>query len=260
MHFTDTHSHLYSANFDDRDAMINRAIAAGVEKIYMPNIDSSSIEGMKSVQQAFPRNCFMMMGLHPCSVNEKVEDELQKIENALDDGSSYYAIGEIGIDLYWDKTHLKEQQMAFRKQIEWAKQRDLPIVIHCRESFEEILDILDEVNEPSLRGIFHCFTGTLEQAQHILGYGNFKLGIGGVLTFKNSGLDKVVEQLKMEDLVLETDAPYLAPHPYRGKTNESAYLLEVAKKLTSTLNISLEEVAEISNANTQQIFSKPYSA
>ncbi len=260
MYFTDTHSHLYSDAFDeDRDEMIQRAFHSKVEMIYMPNIDSTSIDGMKAVHKAYPENCLMMMGLHPCSVKEDVEEELGKIKNALEDGSEYYAIGEIGIDLYWDKTHIKEQEYAFREQIKWAKEKDLPIVIHCRESFDEILSILDEVNEDSLRGIFHCFTGTIEQAKHILSFGDFKLGIGGVVTFKNSGLDKVVEQLRMEDLVLETDSPYLSPVPYRGKRNESSYLIEVASKLSSVLDISMEEIAHISNANAEMIFSKAYS-
>jgi len=259
MQFTDTHSHIYSEQFDsDQDEMIQRAFDSGVDRIYMPNIDSGSIEAMKKVQQKYPDHCLMMMGLHPCSVGANVQEELEKIKNALEDGDSYFAIGEIGIDLYWDKTFIKEQEMAFRTQINWAKERDLPIVIHCREAFDEILKILDEENDDTLRGIFHCFTGSIDQAKHILSYENFKLGIGGVLTFKNAGLDRVVSQLSISDLVLETDSPYLAPVPYRGKRNESVYLIEIASKLSSILNLPMEEIAQISNENAQAIFSKSY--
>lgn len=255
MFLTDTHSHIYSDAFvEDREEMIERAFDAGVQRIYMPNIDSSSVQSMKQVNQNYPENCLMMMGLHPCSVDQNVESELQQIERFLNDGSRYYAVGEIGIDLYWDKSHLAEQEMAFRKQIGWAKERGLPIVIHCRDAFEEILKIMDEENDDSLRGIFHCFTGTIEQAQHIIAYKGFKLGIGGVVTFKNSGLDKVVEQLSMQDLVLETDAPYLAPVPYRGKRNEAVYLIEVASKLSALFGLSMEEIAHISTANATDVF------
>jgi TatD DNase family protein len=233
--------------------MIQRAIEAGVEKFFLPNIDSSSLKGMKELAVKYPLRCFPMMGLHPCSVNEKVEQELELVKKELDE-FHYHAVGEIGIDLYWDKSFQAEQEMAFRKQIAWAKEKNLPIVIHCREAFDEILKILDEVNDESLSGIFHCFTGNLEQAKHILGYGNFKLGIGGVVTFKNSGLDKVVSQLKLEDLVLETDSPYLAPTPFRGKRNESSYLLKVAEKLADIYQLSLEEVAEVSTKSALQTF------
>lgn len=250
----DTHTHLYSEQFsEDREAMMQRAIEAGVEKFFLPNIDSSSLKGMKELAVKYPLRCFPMMGLHPCSVNEKVEQELELVKKELDE-FHYHAVGEIGIDLYWDKSFQAQQEMAFRKQIAWAKEKNLPIVIHCREAFDEILKILDEVNDESLSGIFHCFTGNLEQAKHILGYGNFKLGIGGVVTFKNSGLDKVVSQLKLEDLVLETDSPYLAPTPFRGKRNESSYLLKVAEKLADIYHLSLEEVAEVTTKSALQTF------
>lgn len=254
MKLIDTHTHLYAEQFvDDRDEMISRAIANGVDKFFMPNIDSSSIKGMKDLIKKYPEQCYGMMGLHPCSVDEEYQKELLRIKEELHDGK-YIAIGEIGIDLYWDKKHLAQQEDAFRQQIQWAKELNLPIVIHCREAFDEILAILDEHNEDSLSGIFHCFTGNLEQARHILKYGNFKLGIGGVLSFKNSGLDKVVAQLSLDDLVLETDSPYLAPVPYRGKRNESAYLRIIAEKLADIYKLTLEEIAKKSTENAMKIF------
>ena len=254
MHFIDTHTHMYASQFDsDRSESIEKAIADGVKHMYLPNIDSNSIEGMKKLTQQFPENCFAMMGLHPCSVKENVEEELQRIEEELEN-HSFIAVGEIGMDLYWDKTFIKEQEMAFREQIQWAKNKNLPIVIHCREAFDEILTIMDEVNDNDMRGIFHCFTGTIEQAKHILNYGGFKLGIGGVLTFKNSGLDKVVKHLELKDLVLETDSPYLAPVPFRGKRNESAYLIHVAEKMAEIFDTSLKEVAKVTTAAAQEVF------
>ncbi len=254
MIFTDSHTHIYSSKFlEDREEMIHKAFDEGVERLFMPNIDSTSVEGMLELAEKYPGNCFPMMGLHPCSVGESVSEELYLVEKELKKGI-YYAVGEIGIDLYWDKTYQKQQEEAFRKQIEWAKQMKLPIVIHCREAFDEILAILDELNDADLKGIFHCFTGTIEQAKHILSYGDFYLGIGGVVTFKKAGLDKVVEQLKIENLVLETDSPYLSPSPHRGKRNESAYLKYIAEKVAELLNIPLEEVAEITTENTEKIF------
>ena len=254
MYFIDTHTHLYSDQFDhDRTQAIEKAIAQGVEKFLLPNIDSTSIEGMNQLKQQFPENCYPMMGLHPCSVKENVEEELSIVEKELNVGD-YIAVGEIGIDLYWDKTFLEEQELAFRKQIQWAKEKGLPIVIHCREAFDEILTILDELNDDRLFGIFHCFTGSVEQARHILDYKNFKLGIGGVVTFKNAGLDKVVEQLDLKDLVLETDSPYLAPTPYRGKRNESAYLVQVAERLSDIYRVSVDEIAKQTSLNAREIF------
>ncbi len=254
MSFIDTHTHLYSEQFDaDREQIIQQAIAVGVEQFYLPNIDGTSVAGMKALQKQYPDRCFPMMGLHPCSVGEHVKEELAELKKELDRGT-YIAVGEIGIDLYWEKKFLKEQEYAFREQISWAIEKDLPIVIHCRESFDEILAILDELNCKELRGIFHCFTGTLEQAKHILAYGDFKLGIGGVVTFKNSGLDQVVAQLNLADLVLETDSPYLAPVPKRGKRNESAYLIAVAEKLASIYQVGLDRIAEQTSANAKEIF------
>lgn len=254
MHLIDTHTHLYSDKFnEDREERIRAAIDLGVQQFFMPNIDSSSIEGMKSLVQKFPKHCFAMMGLHPCSVNENVEQELLLVEQELK-SHKYIAVGEIGMDLYWDKSFLPQQEMAFRKQIEWAKELGLPIDIHCRDAFDEILAIMDDLNDESMKGVFHCFTGSLEQAKHILNYGDFKLGIGGVVTFKNSGLDKVVKELSLEDLVLETDAPYLAPSPFRGKRNESAYLVNVADKISDIFEVSVAEVAKQTTKNAIQIF------
>jgi TatD DNase family protein len=254
MILTDTHTHLYSEKFnEDQQEMIERAISSGVGRFFMPNIDQSSIQGMMQLVEKYPKKCFPMMGLHPCSVGKNVEEELEIVEQQLK-AHHFYAIGEIGIDLYWDKTFLPQQEYAFRKQIEWAKEMKLPIVIHCREAFDEILAILDELNSADLRGIFHCFTGTLEQANHIINYGDFYLGIGGVVTFKKAGLDKVVEKLNIAHLVLETDAPYLAPSPHRGKRNESSFLLNIAEKVADLLDLELDEVAKQTTENSKKIF------
>jgi TatD DNase family protein len=255
MIFTDTHTHLYAEEFnDDRDAMIQRAIARGVERMFMPNIDSGSIESMLSLTQQYPGNCFAMMGLHPCSVKENYEQELEIIEKQLKNGT-FYAVGEIGIDLFWDTAFFEQQQIAFKKQIEWALELSLPIVIHSRKSFEEIYTILKPYKGSGLRGIFHCFSGNLEQAKRIIDLGFF-LGIGGVITFKNAGLAEVVAQIELKHLVLETDSPYLAPVPYRGKRNESAYMELVAQKLAEVKACSLEEVAEVTTRNSINLFGR----
>lgn len=252
--FIDTHTHLYSEEFNhDRSQVIKKAIGAGVKKLFLPNIDSASIEGMLQLEKDYPENCFPMMGLHPCSVNENVDQELKIVEEWLGK-RKFCAVGEIGIDLYWDKTFFEQQKMAFQKQIDWALQYDLPIVIHCRDAFNEIFDVLS-ANKKLPKGIFHCFSGNLEQANKIIELG-FKLGIGGVVTFKNSGLDKVVEQLDMQHLVLETDSPYLAPAPFRGKRNESSYLMMVAEKVAQLKNSTIAEVAEITTKNAEEIFAK----
>lgn len=255
MILTDTHTHLYAEQFDDdRDAMIKRAVDAGVERLFMPNIDSTSIEGMMQLAEKYPENCFPMMGLHPCSVNADFEKELALVE----DWHSKYrfcAVGEIGIDLYWDKTFFKEQQKAFTRQIELAKKLDLPIIIHTRDSFNEAYEIVLELNNEKLKGIFHCFSGSVQEAEKVIALGGFKMGIGGVLTFKNSKLDEVVKQIDLKHLVLETDSPYLTPHPHRGKRNESAYTVLVAQKLADVHGVSLEEVAEITTANSKEVYS-----
>jgi len=256
MILTDTHTHLYSEEFNqDREQVIKMAINKGVQRFFLPNIDSTSMDGMFALEKLFPENCFPMLGLHPCSVKENYEQELEIVEQWLSK-RKFCAVGEIGIDLYWAQTFIREQEIAFRKQVEWAVKYELPIVIHSRNSFDEIYTILKvspfEKVKP-LRGIFHCFTGNLEQAKKAIELG-FYLGIGGVLTFKNSGLDKVVEQIDLKHLVLETDAPYLAPVPHRGKRNESSYLVLIAQKLADIKNISIEEVAAVTTENSKLIF------
>jgi TatD DNase family protein len=253
IHYTDTHTHLYSDDFaSDRTALIEKAISQGITRFYMPNIESSSIEGMLALEKQFPDHCFAMMGLHPCSVKANVEEELVIVKNWLEK-RPFKAIGEIGMDLYWDKTFVKEQERAFRAQIDWALEYGYAIIIHCREAFDPIYEILTSYKTLP-KGLFHCFSGNAEQAHKILALGNFKLGIGGVVTFKNSGLDKVVEQIGLEHLVLETDGPYLAPVPFRGKRNEPTYLLEVVKKIAILKNVDLQEVADATNMSSDFIF------
>ncbi len=253
MLITDTHTHLYSEAFDeDRDAVIKKAMELGIGRFFLPAIDSSYTEAMLALEKAYPRNIFLMMGLHPTHVKEDYEAELRHVEAMLK-AHKCYAVGEIGIDLYWDKTFLKEQQTAFRKQIALAKKHELPIVIHSRDSFDEIFEILEEEKGAALRGIFHCFTGTLEQARRAIGFG-MKLGIGGVVTFKNGKIDTFLDQIPLEHIVLETDAPYLAPVPYRGKRNEAAYLMEVLNKLSDIYALPMEEVARITTQNSMEVF------
>ncbi len=254
MILTDTHTHLYSKEFDaDRTILIQKAIDSGISRMFMPNVDSDSIPGMFLVEKQFPENCFAMMGLHPCSVGSNYQQELQVVEYWLNK-RKFVAIGEIGIDLYWDKTFIAQQQDAFRMQIQLAKKHELPYVIHARNSFDEVMEIVSEFKNDHLKAIFHCFSGTIEQAEQIVEMKNFKLGIGGVVTFKNSGLDKVVEAIDLKHLVLETDAPYLAPVPFRGKTNQPEYLLVVAQKIAEIKNISLEEVVEVTTQNSVDVF------
>ena len=253
MIFTDTHTHLYSEEFDiDRDEMIYRAINADVTRFFIPAIDSSCIQKMYDLETKFPKNVFLMMGLHPTYVKENYLNELQIVEKELA-SRKFVAIGEIGIDLYWDKTHLNEQQIAFRRQIQLAKQYKLPIVIHCREAFDEIFEILEEEKSADLFGIFHCFTGTVEQALKAISY-NMKLGIGGVVTFKNGKIDQFIHQIDLKDIVLETDSPYLAPIPFRGKRNNPDYLVLIAQKIAAIKNISIEEVAKITTQNSFDVF------
>ena len=250
---TDTHTHLYSEEFDqDRGEMIQRAIDAGVSRFFIPAIDSTCTESMYELEKAYPNNVFLMMGLHPTYVKENYLQELQHVENELA-RRKFYAIGEIGIDLYWDKTHLQEQQIAFRRQIQLAKQYKLPIVIHCRESFDEIFEILEEEKSADLFGIFHCFSGTYEQALRAISY-NMKLGIGGVVTFKNGKIDQFLNQIDLKHIVLETDSPYLAPIPYRGKRNESSYLVNVVNKLSEIYSLSANEIAVKTTENSAAIF------
>lgn len=254
MTFIDTHAHLYADQFDeDRDEMVQRAIASGVTKLFLPNIDSSSIDKMEQMVKDYPGVCYSMMGIHPCDVQKDWKKQLEEIKTFYKKGY-HIAIGEIGIDLYWDVSLQKEQTECFKAQIQWAKEEGLPIVIHCRNSFDEIFEVLDEVNDDRLYGVFHCFTGTKEQAEKILAYKGFKLGIGGVVTFKNSDVDKAIEDIDLKYLVLETDAPYLAPVPYRGKRNESAYIPLIAEKLSDIYGISKEEIGKITTQNALAVF------
>ena len=249
----DTHTHLYSEEFDaDRAAMIARAQAAGVKHCCIPAIDASYTDRMFQLQTDYPTYVSLMNGLHPCSVKENYQEELAHVA-ALMENHSFCAIGEIGIDLYWDKTFLKEQQEAFTRQIQLAKKHHLPIVIHCREAFDEVFEVLDSEKGVGVYGIFHCFTGTEQQAHRAIGYG-LHLGIGGVLTFKNGKIDQFLKNIALEHIVLETDAPYLAPVPYRGKRNESAYIVRVAEKMASIYQLSVAEVEKITTQNALKIF------
>lgn len=253
MIITDTHTHLYSESFDeDRAEMIQRALDSNISRFFIPAIDSSYTEAMLSLESQFPNHMFLMMGLHPTSVKENYKEELAHVEEMLAK-RHFYAVGEIGIDLYWDKSTLGIQQEAFKHQIALAKQYDLPIVIHCRESFDEIFEVLEEVNHDKLRGIFHCFTGTIEQAKRAIDF-NMKLGIGGVVTFKNGKIDQFLHEIDLTHIVLETDAPYLAPKPFRGKRNESFYIMKVLEKLADIYTVSEEKIAEITTANSKAVF------
>lgn len=253
MIITDTHTHLYSEAFDeDREVMMNRAIANKVERFFIPAIDSSYTKAMLDLERQYPDHVFLMMGLHPTHVNQNFKKELDHVEYMLSK-RKFYAVGEIGIDLFWETSTLKLQQEAFKYQIQLAKSYNLPIVIHCREAFDEIFEILEQEKDSSLFGIFHCFTGTIEQAKQAISY-NMKLGIGGVVTFKNGKLDQFINEIDTKHIVLETDSPYLAPKPYRGKRNESSYIIEVANKLSELYGISVEEICEITTANSKQVF------
>lgn len=250
---TDTHTHIYyHAGTAVLEEQMNRCINNGISRLFLPNVDLDSIEKVFKTVEAYPENCFPMLGLHPCDVKDNYQQNLDQIYARIQT-SKIYAIGEIGIDLYWDKSTLAFQQDAFRKQIQWAKELGLPISIHCREAFDEVFEVLEDLADERLFGIFHCFTGNLSQAHRAINLG-FKLGIGGVVTFKKAGLDLVVKEIELKHIVLETDAPYLAPVPFRGKENESSYLLYVAQKVADLHEISLEKVAEITTNNSKQIF------
>ena len=253
MIITDTHTHLYSEQFkEDRNDMVQRALAEGVSRFFIPAIDSTYLPAMLDLENAFPSNMFLMMGLHPTHVKENVVEELAFVKEWLDK-RPFYAVGEIGIDLYWDKTFLQQQQDAFKQQIEWAKEKNLPIIIHCRDAFDEIFEVLEELNDDKLFGIFHCFTGNLEQAKKAISY-NMKLGIGGVVTFKNGKIDQFLNEISLEHIVLETDAPYLAPTPYRGKRNESSYITKVLDKLVDIYKLTPQEIARITTQNSKDVF------
>lgn len=252
MILTDTHTHLYSSEFNpDRDLVIKRANNAGVNRFFIPAIDSSYHKKMFELKKNYD-NMYLMMGLHPTSVKENYIEELNMVKRYLIN-NHFYAVGEIGIDLYWDKSFLKQQQEAFKTQIKWANQFKLPIVIHCREAFDEIFEILEEEKSSDLKGIFHCFTGNLAQAKRAISY-QMKLGIGGVVTFKNGKIDKFLNEIPLEHIVLETDSPYLAPTPNRGKRNESSYLTLIAGKLAEIYCVSIKEIADITTQNSKQIF------
>ena len=255
MKFVDTHTHLFAKEFDnDINDVVENAISNGIEKMLLPNIDSSTTKAMINLCKQYPNNCHPMIGLHPCSV--KKENIKEEIEHILDElkKNSFVAIGEIGIDLYWDKTTLDIQKEAFETQVKIAKERNLPIVIHTRNSFEEAYKIVEKLNDKNLSGVFHCFSGNLDDAKKIIELENFYLGIGGVVTFKNGGIDKIINKISLEHLILETDSPYLTPVPNRGKRNESKHILDIAKKLSEIYEVSIDEIAKITTHNANKLF------
>lgn len=256
MKLIDTHAHLFWDKFDsDLDQVIQRAKKNGIYRIYNPNVDSSTVDKLLRITEKYPDIIFPTMGLHPSSVKEDFEKELELVENHLNNGK-FYGVGEIGIDLYWDenKKFLNQQIEVFTYQIRLAKKLNLPIIIHARKSFNEIFNVIDKENDDQLFGIFHCFSGNITQAKKILEYGGFKLGIGGVATFKTSKLPKVLKKVDLSHLVLETDSPFLTPEPYRGQRNESAYIKDIAIKLAEIKEVTLSEVAEITTKNALSIF------
>lgn len=248
----DTHAHLYDKQFDDISEVVKRCSEQHVKRVYLPNVDSNSISGVDRLSDDYPDFFYPMMGLHPCSVKADYKEELTLIKNALDQ-RKYVGVGEIGIDLYWDKTFVNEQIHAYNTQINWAKDKQLPIIIHSRDSLEYTIKGIKEAQNGDLKGIFHCFNGTLEQAYEIIDLG-FYLGIGGVVTFKNAGVDKIVKELPLSSIVLETDAPYLAPVPYRGKRNESAYLSIIAEKIADIKEENIEIIAKATTQNALNLF------
>jgi TatD DNase family protein len=255
----DSHTHLFAEEFDaDRSEVVQRAISAGVNKFFLPNIDNTSIRGMLALEKQFPGNCFAMMGLHPCSVNDQYEEELKIVEDWFAK-RKFSAVGEIGMDYHWDKTFVVQQKDAFARQIDMAKKRKLPIVIHQRECFDDLFGIVQSKNDSALKGIFHCFTESAEQANKIISLGGFKMGIGGAVTYKNSKLPEVLKQIDLKHIVLETDSPYLTPVPHRGKRNESSFITLVAHKIAEIKGITVEEVAEITTKNAEEVFATDYT-
>jgi len=253
MKLIDTHCHLYAQEFnDDRDAMIERAIQQGVEQFYLPAIDSTEINGMLALEEKYPGVCIAMMGLHPCYVKENYQAELAIVNDWLDK-RPFAAVGEIGLDFYWDSNFKEQQYEAFNLQMNWALAKNLPIVIHTRNAMQETIDMVKPFAAKGLKGIFHCFSGSYESAQQIINMG-FLLGIGGVITYKNAGLGEVLLNIGLEHLVLETDAPYLTPVPFRGKRNESSYLQYVVEKLSDIKQVSKEEIAAVTTANAERLF------
>lgn len=253
MILTDTHTHLYAEQFDeDRDVVIQKAISKNIERFFLPAIDSAYYPTMFALEKKYPNNIFLMAGLHPTHVKDNYKEEFELVRKLVRE-RKFYAIGEIGIDLYWDKSFLQQQQDVFKKQIDLAAEFNLPIVIHCREAFNEIFEILEEKRTNQLYGIFHCFTGNIEQARRAISL-NMKLGIGGVVTFKNGKIDKFLNEIPLSNIVLETDSPYLAPVPYRGKRNESGYLTDIVDKLVAIYDVSPKEIAKITTQNSKDVF------
>ena len=251
----DTHSHIFELDFaDDLPEVIARAKEVGVEKIFMPNIDDTSVDAMLGVCSQYPGYCFPMLGFHPTSVDADAMPKVKEMKKRLTEGHPYIAIGEVGLDLYWDKTYIKEQQMVLEEQIQWALEWELPLVIHCREAFPELFDVLKPYKETKLTGVFHSFTGTVNEAMELLDYSRFMVGINGVVTFKKNTLPEALKVLPLERLVLETDSPYLAPVPFRGKRNESSYVKRVAVKLAELYGVEIGEVERQTTANALKVF------
>ena len=255
MKFIDTHTHLFASEFkDDIDIVVKNAINSGVSKMLLPNIDSSTTNSMIQLCNKYPKHCFPMVGLHPCSVKkDNIEKEILHVEEMLNK-NKFIAIGEIGLDLYWDKSTLSYQKVAFESQIKLAKKYQLPIVIHVRDSFNEAIEIVEKLNNENLSGVFHCFTGNIQEAERIINLQNFYLGIGGVVTFKNGGINKIINQISLDNIILETDSPYLTPTPFRGKRNESKYLVNIAQKMSEIYEIDINEIANKTSGNAIDLF------
>ena len=255
MKFIDTHTHLFASEFkDDIDIVVKNAINSGVSKMLLPNIDSSTTNNMLQLCNKYPQHCFPMIGLHPCSVKkDNIDKEILHVEEMLNK-NKFIAIGEIGLDLYWDKSTLSYQKVAFESQIKLAKKYQLPIVIHVRDSFNEAIDIIEKLNNENLSGVFHCFTGNIQEAERIINLENFYLGIGGVVTFKNGGINKIINQISLDNIILETDSPYLTPAPFRGKRNESKYLVNIAQKMSEIYEIDINEIANKTSSNAINLF------
>ena len=255
MNFIDTHTHLFASEFDnDIDIVIKNALDNGISKMLLPNIDSTTTTKMLQLCDRHPNNCYPMIGLHPCSVKkDNLEKEISHVEQMLSQ-NKFIAVGEIGLDLYWDKSTLDLQKIAFESQIELAKKYKLPIAIHVRDSFDEAIEIVERLNDYNLSGVFHCFTGNLEEAQRIINLNNFYLGIGGVVTFKNGGINKIINQVSLDRIILETDSPYLSPTPFRGTRNESKYLLNIAHKMAELYNIDIKDIAKKTTKNAIDLF------
>ena len=255
MKFIDTHTHLFASEFnDDIDIVVQNAIGNGVSKMLLPNIDSTTTNSMLQLCNKYPQHCFPMIGLHPCSVKKgNIEKEILHVEKMLNK-NNFIAIGEIGLDLYWDKSSLSYQKIAFESQIKLAKKYQLPIVIHVRDSFNEAIEIVEKLNNENLSGVFHCFTGNIQEAERIINLQNFYLGIGGVVTFKNGGINKIINQISLDNIILETDSPYLTPTPFRGKRNESKYLVNIAQKMSEIYEIDINEIANKTSSNAINLF------